>query len=68
MKKKHIGSDFDDFLREEHLLEASEATAGKRVGAGSAPPLREILIAKPPRPSAGASALKALLGDRRDGR
>ncbi len=31
MKKEHIGSDFDDFLREEHLLEASEATAAKRV-------------------------------------
>jgi len=31
MKKKHIGSDFDDFLREEHLLEASEATAAKRI-------------------------------------
>jgi hypothetical protein len=31
MKKEHIGSDFDDFLREEHLLEISEATAAKRV-------------------------------------
>jgi hypothetical protein len=31
MKKKHIGSDLDDFLREEHLLEAAEATAAKRV-------------------------------------
>ena len=31
MKKEHLGSDFDDFLREEHLLEASEATAAKRV-------------------------------------
>jgi hypothetical protein len=31
MKKKHIGSDFDDFLREEDLLEAAEATAAKRV-------------------------------------
>jgi hypothetical protein len=59
MKKKHIGSDFDDFLREEHLLEASEAAAAKRVGAGSAPPLREILIAKPPsspRPDRGRGA------------
>ena len=27
----HIGSDFDDFLREENLLEVSEATAAKRV-------------------------------------
>jgi predicted XRE-type DNA-binding protein len=31
MKKEHIGSDFDDFLRDEHLLEAAEATAAKRV-------------------------------------
>ena len=31
MKKKHIGSDFDDFLREEQLLEVAEATAAKRV-------------------------------------
>jgi antitoxin HicB len=31
MKKEHLGSDFDDFLREEHFLEASEATAAKRV-------------------------------------
>jgi antitoxin HicB len=31
MKKEHLGSDFDDFLREEHLLEVSEATAAKRM-------------------------------------
>jgi hypothetical protein len=31
MKREHLGSDFDDFLREEHLLEGSEATAAKRV-------------------------------------
>lgn len=31
MKKKHIGSNFDDFLREEHLLDVAEATAAKRV-------------------------------------
>jgi DNA-binding Xre family transcriptional regulator len=31
MKKEHIGSKFDDFLREEHLLEAAQATAVKRV-------------------------------------
>jgi antitoxin HicB len=31
MKKEHLGSSFDDFLREEHLLEISEATAAKRV-------------------------------------
>ena len=31
MKKEHLGSDFDDFLREEGILEAAEATAAKRV-------------------------------------
>ena len=31
MDKKHIGSNFDDFLREEQLLHAVEATAVKRV-------------------------------------
>jgi antitoxin HicB len=31
MNKKHIGSDSDDFLREEKLLNVSEATAAKRV-------------------------------------
>jgi antitoxin HicB len=31
MKKVHLGSEFDDFLREEHLLEVSEATAAKRM-------------------------------------
>jgi len=31
MKNKHIGSDFDDFLREEGLLEDAEAAATKRV-------------------------------------
>jgi hypothetical protein len=31
MKKEHLGSDLDDFLREENLLEVSEATAAKRV-------------------------------------
>jgi antitoxin HicB len=31
MKKEHLGSDLDDFLRKEHLLEVSEATAAKRV-------------------------------------
>jgi prevent-host-death family protein len=34
----------------------------------SAPPLREILMEPPPRPSEGASALEALLAERRDGR
>jgi predicted XRE-type DNA-binding protein len=31
MKKKHIGSNFDDFLKEESLLERSTAVAVKRV-------------------------------------
>jgi hypothetical protein len=35
---------------------------------GSAPPPREILMAKPPRPSEGTSALEALLAERREGR
>ena len=34
----------------------------------SAPLPREILMQKPPRPSGGASALEALLAERRDGR
>jgi len=33
-----------------------------------APPPREVLMAKPPRASEGASALEALLTERRDGR
>jgi len=31
MKKKHVGSDFDDFLEEERMLEEAEAVAAKRV-------------------------------------
>ena len=31
MDEQHIGSDFDDFLRQERLLEDAEATAAKRV-------------------------------------
>ncbi len=31
MKNQHIGSSFDDFLEDEGLLAASEATAVKRV-------------------------------------
>ncbi|MEK6408903.1 MAG: helix-turn-helix domain-containing protein [Acidobacteriota bacterium] len=31
MKKQHIGSNFDDFLREEQLLDLAQATAVKRV-------------------------------------
>ena len=31
MKNKHIGTSFDDFLQEEGLLAATEATAVKRV-------------------------------------
>lgn len=31
MKTQHVGSNFDDFLREENLLGVTEATAVKRV-------------------------------------
>jgi hypothetical protein len=31
MNQKHLGSQFDDFLREEKLLEAAEVVAVKRV-------------------------------------
>ncbi len=31
MKQQHIGGDFDDFLRDEHLLDGAQATAAKRV-------------------------------------
>jgi antitoxin HicB len=31
MKKKHIGSDFDDFLREVSIFDQSSAVAVKRV-------------------------------------
>jgi hypothetical protein len=31
METKHIGGDFDDFLRDERLLDDAEATAAKRV-------------------------------------
>lgn len=31
MNPEHLGSDFDDFLREESLLEQAEAVATKRV-------------------------------------
>ena len=30
MKKEHLGSELDDFLRDENLLETAEATAAKR--------------------------------------
>ena len=33
MKKKHIGSNFDDFLREESIFDQSSAVAMKRVTA-----------------------------------
>jgi antitoxin HicB len=31
MKKAHVGSGFDDFLRAEQFLDTAEATAAKRV-------------------------------------
>jgi antitoxin HicB len=33
MKRQLVGSNFDDFLREENLLDVAEATAVKRVTA-----------------------------------
>jgi folylpolyglutamate synthase/dihydropteroate synthase len=30
MKNKHLGSDFDDFLKEQDMLSGSEAVAAKR--------------------------------------
>lgn len=33
MKRQHVGSNFDDFLREENLLDVAEATAVKRITA-----------------------------------
>jgi hypothetical protein len=52
MKSKPIGSDFDDFLREEDLLEDAEATAAKRV----------IAFVRPPSPGMNAWATKAAPG------
>ena len=43
MKKKNIGSDFDDFLKEEGVLEEVEQTAIKRVVAFQ---LRELMRKK----------------------
>jgi hypothetical protein len=37
MNEKHLGSDFDDYLREEGLLDEAEAEAAKRVGLCHAP-------------------------------
>lgn len=31
MKNKHLGSDFDDFLKEQNMLSVAEAVAAKRV-------------------------------------
>lgn len=33
MNERHVGSDFDDFLREESLLERAQAVAAQRVAA-----------------------------------
>jgi len=51
MKKKRIGSDLDEFLREENLLEVSEATAAKRVTAFQA--AKERLTKRLPAQRAG---------------
>lgn len=66
MNKKHIGSDFDDFLREERLLNVSEATAAKRVIAFQvAQEMRSRSLTKAEmasRPAAGADSAEAALG------
>lgn len=43
MKNKHIGSDFDEFLKEENMLEETQATAIKRVVAFQ---IQEIMKSK----------------------
>lgn len=51
MKKEHIGSDFDDFLREENLLETSEGDgephedqpAGSRAFVGPYESIRDVV-------------------------
>jgi len=40
----------------------------QQLSRASIPLSREVLMATPPRPSEGASALEALLAERRDGR
>ena len=42
MKKKNIGSTFDNWLREEALLEKVSASAAKRIAARNAEDLRRI--------------------------
>lgn len=43
MKNKHVGSDFDDFLKEENILEEAQAAAIKRVVAFQ---IQEIMKSK----------------------
>lgn len=43
MKNKHIGSDFDNFLKEENILEEAQAAAIKRVVAFQ---IQEIMKSK----------------------
>ncbi|MBP9854461.1 MAG: XRE family transcriptional regulator [Candidatus Omnitrophica bacterium] len=43
MKNKHLGSDFDDFLKEENILEDAQAAAIKRVVAFQ---IQEIMKSK----------------------
>ena len=63
MNKKHMGSNLDDFLREEHWLHTVEATAVKRVLAFQIQremktrKLTKVEMASPMRKSRAASAL-----------
>jgi hypothetical protein len=62
MNERHLGSDIDDFLREEGLLEEVEALAAKRVldcGVAEAPmDQMSSKVAIPRRPVTGRSSLE----------
>lgn len=62
MNERHLGGDFDDFLREEGLLEEVEAVAAKRVlvcGVAEATmDQKSSKVAIPRRPVTGRSSLE----------
>ena len=52
MDKKHIGSVFDDLIRDERLLDNAEAVAAKRVIALLTSPATQLRLGSaPPRPA-----------------
>jgi len=57
MKKKHIGSNFDDFLKEEFILDHSSAVAVKRVIAWQIE--HEMMKTKPSSISASPESIDA---------